>query len=123
MKNERRILGLRRSECFYCGLIVAGDGGYLPVLKVEGELVSFTFSSESDPLGDSLEILDGTTEVDATHCLDEDGEFLSTLNCRQDYTLLILHTINLTNILAVDKHLGKVVAVIESEQRGCGDCG
>ena len=116
-------MGLRRRQCFRCCLIVAGDGGYSPVLEVVSEFVTVGLGSESDPLGDSLEILYGTSEIDASHCLDEDGEFLSTLNCRQDYTLLILHTINLTNILAVDKHLGKVVAVIESEQRGCGDCG
>ena len=110
---------LSRSECFYCSLIIAGDGGDVPVLQVVGEYVAIGLSGESDTLGDSLEVLDGTPEVDATHRLDEDGESLAARDCWNHKTFLVFHTINLANILAVDKHLGKVVAVIESEQRGC----
>ena len=51
---------LSRSECFYCSLIIAGNGGDVPVLQVVGEYVAVGLGGESDTLGDSLEVLDST---------------------------------------------------------------
>ena len=72
---------------------------------------------ESDTLGYSLEVLDGTPEVDATHRLDEDGESLAARDCWNHKTFLVFHTINLANILAVDKHLSVVVTVVQRQER------
>ena len=62
-------------------------------------------------LRDTLIILDSTAEVDTSHGLNEDGKCSSFSDSRNAYGLLVLHTVDLTNVLSVDKHLGIVVAI------------
>ena len=57
----------------------------------------------------SLEVLDGASEVDTSHAFDEDLQFLALLDGRKGECLFVLHTINLAHVLAVDENLCEVV--------------
>ena len=52
------------------------------------------------------------------HGLDEDLQFLTLADRRELETLLIAHTVDLSDVGGVDEHLGKVVTVVEGEHRG-----
>ena len=72
--------------------------------------------------GDTLEVLDGPSEVDASHGLDENHQPVALSDCRQRDGFLVLDSVNLADELVVDEHLGIVVS-IEAEHTLCGNLG
>ena len=105
--------------------IVVGQGGYGPILEVDGHLVAVNLCAQCNSLGDALEVLYGASEVDSSHCLDENGESCAFVNFRQHDALLVLHAVDFADVLSVDEHLRKVVCVVHGEQGGRhgGQCG
>ena len=77
--------------------------------------MTILLGGEGDTLGDALIVFDGTTEVDTAHGFDKDPEFLPFLHCRKTEALLIAHTVDLSDISGIDKHLGIVVTLVEGE--------
>ena len=96
-------------------LIVIRNGQDRPALQVPRELMTLLFSGNHHTLGNALIILDGPTEVDTSHSLDENLQLLPLLHRRELDALLIAHPVNLTDILPIEEDLRKVVPIIERQ--------
>ena len=117
--HERSHIGLwcrEGSEGVAVGVL---DAGHLPVLERPGDLVAIHIGCEGDVPYESLEVLDGSAKVDASHGFHEEGQAVALLSGRKLQGALVLHPVHLTHILAVDESLHKVVPV-NVEGRPCG---
>ena len=74
-------------------------------------------------VGDTLVVLDGSTEVYSAHGLDDYLQLLSFGYRRELQTVLVSHAVNLADVLIVDKHLRKVVTLVECKHAGSRDLG
>ena len=86
-----------------------------PSTQIPRQLMPVSLSRDGHTLGDTLIVLDSPSEVDTTHRLQEDLQFLSLPDGRQSQTLLVPHTIDLADIRRVDEHLSVVVAIVQRE--------
>ena len=59
----------------------------------------------------SLEVLDGTSEVDTAHCLHQQSQLLSPLGSGKRERALVLHAVYLAYVFAVNEYLHEIMPV------------
>ena len=96
-------------KCLYSCLVIIGNNGINPCLRFHRYLILFHIAGNRHVTNNAFEVLDGTTEVNTPHAFNDDGKLCIFPHGRQGERLLVLHTVNLSNILSVNKHLCEVM--------------
>ena len=75
-------------------------------------------------VGDTLEVLDGTAEVDASQGLHVDVQYVTLLHLGHDERALAVDAVYLADVLAVQEHLGIVMCLgdLQHTLRLCALC-
>ena len=83
----------------------------VPLARFPGCFDAVNLGSDGHFAGDTLEVLDGAAEVDTSHGLHQDFQFISCLDRWQGDALFVFHPINLTDVFSIDEHLREVMEI------------
>ena len=103
------------------GLVVIADVEDGPEFWLNGDgsrLFGTNLIDELHLFGDTLEVLDGAAEVDATHGFHQNVELVALLDGRHLHLGLVLSTIEGTNLHTVHEDLGIVMRLGHTEHAG-----
>ena len=89
-----------------CRFVLVVDWEHLPVGNFEWLCSS---SVETDGVGNSLVVLDGSAEIDASHCFDENGNLVLAFDSREFDSLPTRGSVGTCYGLVVDEDDGVVV--------------
>ena len=88
----------------------------LPVLQLADILVAVAVLGQSHFPHDTLEILDGATEVDASHSLDENVETGTLRTGGYHKLLLAVAAVELADIFSVYENLGEIMSLVNGKK-------
>ena len=108
-------LGEGLIDLLLAALVGVGEESGCPALEVGGEVVAVDVDGQIHGSLDALEVLDGTSEVDASHGLDEDVETGTLVGGGEHEVLVAIAAVERADVLAVEEHLHVVVATCDVE--------
>ncbi len=122
---SRHLLSVGGAVCHVALCLVAvGQTVDAPVFQVDVHLASVVHGvGEFDAFGDALEVLDGASEVDASHGLDEYVETVASPQGGQQEGLLVVAAVERSDEPPVDEDLREVVGLGHGEHALRGHLG